>query len=103
MDVLLFPTYREGFGNVSIEAQALEIPVITSNATGAKDTVEDKHTGYIVEIGDYIKIAEKTETLIIDETLRYELGRNARKRVIDKFDSKIIWKHLETIYRNKNL
>ena len=103
MDVLLFPTYREGFGNVSIEAQALEIPVITSNATGAKDTVEDKHTGYIVEIGDYIKIAEKTETLIIDETLRYELGRNARKRVVDKFDSKIIWKHLETIYRNKNL
>ncbi|WP_425385601.1 glycosyltransferase family 4 protein [Staphylococcus capitis] len=103
MDVLLFPTYREGFGNVSIEAQALEIPVITSNATGAKDTVEDKQTGYIVEIGDYITIAEKTETLINDESLRYELGRNARKRVTEKFDNKIIWKHLETIYRNKNL
>ena len=44
---------------MSIEAQALEIPVITSNATGAKDTVEDKHTGYIVEIGDYIKLLRK--------------------------------------------
>lgn len=102
MDVLLFPTYREGFGNVSIEAQALEIPVITSNATGAKDTVENERTGFIVEIGDYRTIADKTESLINDENLKIELGSSARKRVTEKFDSQIIWKHLETIYRNKN-
>lgn len=46
MDVLLFPTYREGFGNVSIEAQAVEVPVIVNNVTGAKDTLVDNFTGF---------------------------------------------------------
>ena len=46
MDVLLFPTYREGFGNVSIEAQAVEVPVIANNVTGAKDTLVDNFTGF---------------------------------------------------------
>ena len=36
MDVLVFPTYREGFGNVSIEAQAVEVPVIVNNVTEQK-------------------------------------------------------------------
>ncbi|MBL7564632.1 glycosyltransferase family 4 protein [Staphylococcus saccharolyticus] len=102
MDVLLFPTYREGFGNVSIEAQAVEVPVITSNATGAQDTVDDEQTGFIVDIGDYKAMANKTETLMNNEILRQRLGTNARVRVAKRFKSEIVWKHLETIYRNKN-
>lgn len=102
MDVLLFPTYREGFGNVSIEAQAVEVPVITSNATGAQDTVDDAQTGFIVDIGDYKAMANKTETLMNNEILRQRLGTNARARVAKRFKSEIVWKHLETIYRNKN-
>ncbi|MBL7573816.1 glycosyltransferase family 4 protein [Staphylococcus saccharolyticus] len=102
MDVLLFPTYREGFGNVSIEAQAVEVPVITSNATGAQDTVDDAQTGFIVDIGDYKAMANKTEILMNNEILRQRLGTNARARVAKRFKSEIVWKHLETIYRNKN-
>ena len=102
MDVLLFPTYREGFGNVSIEAQAVEVPVITSNATGAQDTVDDEQTGFIVDIGDYKAMANKTEILMNNEILRQRLGTNARARVAKRFKSEIVWKHLETIYRNKN-
>src|SRR5699024_1044777 len=39
MDIFVFPTYREGFGNVSIEAQAMGVPVITFDVTGARDTL----------------------------------------------------------------
>lgn len=101
MDVLVFPTHREGFGNVSIEAQAVEVPVITTNVTGAKDTVINDETGYIVEKGDYIAMAEKLELLINRPQLKSILGVNGRKRVETKFVNEIVWKDLEQVYRDK--
>lgn len=101
MNVLAFPTHREGFGNVSIEAQALGVPVITTNVTGAKDTVIDGETGYIVAKGNYTDISNKTEMLINDSDLLKKLGDNAMIRVNEKFDSKIIWNDLLKLYREK--
>ncbi|SUJ43641.1 putative capsular polysaccharide biosynthesis protein [Staphylococcus aureus] len=98
MNVFVFPTHREGFGNVSIEAQALEVPVITTNVTGAIDTVVNGETGFIVEKGDFKAIAEKIEKLINDESLRETIGHNGRKRVENKFSSQIIWEELESMY-----
>lgn len=100
MDVLVFPTYREGFGNVSIEAQAVEVPVIVNNVTGAKDTLIDKVTGYLVKKGDFEQIAQKIEYLINHPSLKEEMGKNGRRRVEEKFRNEIVWKHLETIYKN---
>lgn len=101
MDVLVFPTHREGFGNVSIEAQAVEVPVITTNVTGAKDTVKSEETGYIVEQGDYIGIAEKIELLINNPELRSKLGSNGRDRVKTKFTNEVIWTALENFIEIK--
>lgn len=101
MDVLVFPTYREGFGNVSIEAQAVKVPVITTNVTGAVDTVEDKLTGYIVAKGDYKGIAKRVEMLIKNPELKEKLGNIARKKVEEKFNSIDIWKHLHSFYEEK--
>lgn len=100
MDVLVFPTYREGFGNVSIEAQAVEVPVIVNNVTGAKDTLINHVTGYLVEKGNYNQIAQKLEFLINNPAIRKQLGINGRENVESKFRNEIIWKHLETIYKN---
>ncbi|MCT1483497.1 glycosyltransferase family 4 protein [Staphylococcus hominis] len=100
MDVLVFPTYREGFGNVSIEAQAVEVPVIVNNVTGAKDTLINNVTGYLVEKGNYNQIAQKLEFLIDNPAIKKQLGINGRENVESKFRNEIVWKHLETIYKN---
>ena len=100
MDVLVFPTYREGFGNVSIEAQAVEVPVIVNNVTGAKDTLINNVTGYLVEKGNYNQIAQKLEFLIDNPAIKKQLGISGRENVESKFRNEIIWKHLETIYKN---
>ncbi|MCE5090374.1 glycosyltransferase family 4 protein [Staphylococcus devriesei] len=100
MDVLVSPTYREGFANVSLEAQAVEIPVITTRATGAIDTIEDNKTGFLVDVGESKTIADKVEYLINHPEIKVQMGINARKRVEEKFRNEVVWKHLETIYKN---
>lgn len=101
MDVFIFPTYREGFGNVSIEAQALGIPTITYNVTGAKDTVINNETGFIVEPGDYVKIAEKIELLLINEKLKARMGTKGEEWVNNNFSNEIIWGKLMRFYNFK--
>lgn len=101
MDVFVFPTYREGFGNVSIEAQILGIPTITYNVTGAKDTVKNNETGYIVRTGDYHEIANKIEILINDLELKNKLGKQGEEWVRDNFSSEIIWKEMVDYYNKK--
>ncbi|PTK14110.1 glycosyltransferase family 1 protein, partial [Staphylococcus saprophyticus] len=101
MDVFIFPTYREGFGNVSIEAQALGIPTITYNVTGAKDTVINNETGFIVEPGDYVKIAEKIELLLINEKLKAHMGTKGEEWVNNNFSNEIIWEKMMRFYNFK--
>ena len=52
MNVLALPTYREGFPQVPLEAQANGVPVVTTTATGAIDSVIDGVTGFSVPVGD---------------------------------------------------
>lgn len=98
MDIFVFPTYREGFGNVSIEAQLLKVPVITTNVTGARDTVINEKTGFIVEKNEVESIVEKIELLINDENYRENLGENGKARIEKFFSNDVIWNDLEKMY-----
>lgn len=101
MSVLVFPTHREGFGNVSIEAQALEVPVITYDVTGAKDTVLHNKTGFIVPKEDSNAIFDKLSYFYQNEDKRTEFGQNGRKWVFENFSNETIWKELLKLYNDR--
>ena len=99
MDVFCLPTLREGFPNVVLEASASEIPVVTTDATGAVDSVASGRTGLIAAAGSAHELANQLEALINDATLRKEMGEAARKWTIENFDRENVWNRTESFYR----
>jgi glycosyltransferase involved in cell wall biosynthesis len=85
MDVLVLPTYREGFPNVPLEAQAAGKPVVTTRATGAIDSVLDGETGLLVPVGDASALVSAIKSLLCDATLRKEMGRRGQEWVTREF------------------
>lgn len=87
MDILLLPTHREGFPNVILEAAASGVPAITTDATGASDSVVHEETGLIIRVGDTFGLSSGVKRLLADSQLRSTMGTNARSRVVQYFDS----------------
>ena len=87
MDILLLPTYREGFPNVILEAAASKVPAITTDATGAVDSVIHGETGLVTKVADTSSLIGAVSHLLADSRLRHRMGKKANKRVLQYFDS----------------
>jgi glycosyltransferase involved in cell wall biosynthesis len=98
MDVLVLPTHREGLGYVPLEAAAARRPVVTTNATGAVDTVIPGETGVLVDVGDSRTLARELSALLPDGERRERLGRRGRERVVRDFQQQRIWDELIAVY-----
>jgi glycosyltransferase involved in cell wall biosynthesis len=99
MDILLLPTSREGFPNVVLEAGASGVPVVTTDATGAVDSVIDHETGLVSPLHQSLTFASNVEILVLEEKFRTKLGRAAHKWVTSSFDEIDVEAHYEEFYR----
>ena len=90
MDILLLPTHREGFPNVVLEAASSRIPAITTNATGAADSVIHGKTGLITKIGDVPSLIGAVELLLRSRRLRSRMGAHALARARRSFEAGVI-------------
>jgi glycosyltransferase involved in cell wall biosynthesis len=85
MDMMVLPTWREGFPNVVLEAEATGIPVITTLSTGSRDAVLAEITGILIPAGYPVAIAEAVLRLIRHPEEQHRMGTAARAWVIDEF------------------
>jgi glycosyltransferase involved in cell wall biosynthesis len=85
MDVLVHPSHREGFPNVPLEAAAMGVPTVTTNAIGCVDAVVDGVTGLRVEVGDAVGLSRAILSYLDNPELRAEHGAAARARVMSDF------------------
>ena len=84
-DVLLHAATSEGFSNAVMEAQAMELPVVCSDADGLGENVADGETGFVVSRRDSTALADRLERLARDPGLRRRMGQAGRRRVLEKF------------------
>lgn len=100
-NIIVLPSYREGLPKVLIEAASCGRAVVTTDVPGCRDAIEPNITGLLCEVKDSKSLAEKIETLIIDNNLRNSMGKAGRKLAEKEFDiKKVIEKHFE-IYEGK--
>jgi glycosyltransferase involved in cell wall biosynthesis len=85
LDIMVLPTWREGFPNVVLEAAATGIPVITTLATGSRDAVVPEVTGLLIPPGYPEAITEAMLQLLRDPLRRRQMGVAARKWVMERF------------------
>jgi colanic acid/amylovoran biosynthesis glycosyltransferase len=84
-DVFLHGAVSEGFCNAVLEAQAMELPVVCTNADGLSENVLDGVTGFVVPRRDPAAMAEKLALLAEDGALRQQMGAAGRERVSSHF------------------
>jgi glycosyltransferase involved in cell wall biosynthesis len=85
MDFLVLPSYREGFPTVVLEAAALCVPSIVSDATGCVDSVVHGDTGLVVPARDSVALARAIAYYSQEPRVRFTHGRAARHRVSQYF------------------
>lgn len=85
MDVMVLPTWREGFPNVVLEAAASGIPVVTTLCTGSRDTVVPEVTGLLIPPGYPAAISEAVLQLLRNHARRCRMGMAARAWVLENY------------------
>jgi glycosyltransferase involved in cell wall biosynthesis len=100
MDVVALPSYREGYPNVVLEAQAASKAVVTTTATGCCDSIVDGVTGTLVPVADPHALAEALTALLADPARARGMGNAGRQRVLKYFTQQVIWEALVREYRS---
>lgn len=85
MDVMVLPTWREGFPNAVLEAASTGIPVVTTLSTGSRDSVIPEVTGLLIPPGYPEAISEAVLKLLRDPARRRSMGRAARAWVVEHY------------------
>ncbi len=101
LDVVVLPTYREGFPNVALEAAAMALPVVATKIPGCVDAVVDGQTGILVPARDAESLAAAMLRLADDPDYRQALGQSGRERVVRDFKPAVIWEALLAEYQSE--
>ncbi|WP_034752400.1 glycosyltransferase family 4 protein [Chryseobacterium daeguense] len=96
---LAFPSYREGFPNVVMQAGAMELPSIVSDINGCNEIIIEDQNGIIVPVKNSEKLKNAMERLILDEEYYHQLRMNARELIASRYEQSVVWEALLGEYR----
>ena len=93
-DALAFPSYREGFPNVVMQAGAMGLPSIVSDINGCNEIIVEGENGLIIPSKNVEKLKEKMLTLARDKNLYVKLKENSRRMIENRYEQSVVWKAL---------
>jgi len=93
-DALVFPSYREGFPNVVMQAGAMGLPSIVSDINGCNEIIVEGENGLIIPSKNVEKLKEKMLTLARDKNLYIKLKENSRRMIENRYEQFVVWKAL---------
>lgn len=93
-DCLVFPSYREGFPNVVMQAGAMELPSIVSDINGCNEIIVPGENGLIVPAKSEQALLEAMELMLSEEALRERLTTKARSMIVERYEQRVVWEAL---------
>ncbi len=98
-DVLAFPSYREGFPNVVMQAGAMNLPSIVTNINGCNEIIKDNENGIIIPVKDSTSLYRAMILLVNDRSLLEKLKKNARANITFNYEREQFWNLLLAEYK----
>ena len=98
-DVLVFPSYREGFPNVVLEAGALELPSIVTDINGSREIIAEGKNGTIVEPRNTVELYKAMRLLAQQRQMLQQMGQCARSMVAERYEQGFVRQCLKDYYK----
>lgn len=98
-DALVFPSYREGFPNVVMQAGAMGLPSIVSDINGCNEIIQNRINGFIVPIKDRENLQIAMQRMLNEENIYEKLQQNARPTIVSQYKREVIWQKIYEIYQ----
>ena len=98
-DVFVFPSYREGFPNVVLQAGAMGLPSIVTDINGSSEIITEEVNGFIIPSQNEEALYKAMEKLL-DTEERRKLAQQARPQIANRYERKALWKELLKFYRS---
>ncbi|NGY37424.1 glycosyltransferase family 4 protein [Flavobacterium sp. XN-5] len=99
-DTLVFPSYREGFPNVVLQAGAMGLPCIVTDISGSNEIILEGQNGIIIPVKDEVAISNAMIKVSSDKDYYSVLKRNARKMITSRYEQKMVWEALLAEYKS---
>lgn len=90
-DVLVFPSYREGFPNVVLQAGAMGIPAIVTNINGCNEIIKEDFNGKIFSSKDVNALYEKMNWCLNNKNRVKDMASQSRKMIVDRYRQEEVW------------
>jgi glycosyltransferase involved in cell wall biosynthesis len=98
MDVLVLPSYREGFPRAPMEASAMGVPSMVTDIRGCREAVDHGENGLLFPVGDSDALARALIELLGDEERRAQMGETGRRIAEDHFDEQKVFDRVLSEY-----
>ena len=98
-EVFVFPSYREGFPNVVLQAGAMGLPSIVTDINGSSEIITEGVNGFIIPSQNEEALYKAMEKLL-DTEERRKLAQQARPQIANRYERKALWKELLKFYRS---
>ena len=99
-DVLVFPSYREGFPNVVLQAGAMGIASIVSDINGCNEIVEEGVNGTIIPVKNAQAIEKAIASFINNPDRTARMKAAARERIVNRYNQQMVWQAILQEYRD---
>ena len=96
---MVFPSYREGFPNVVMQAGAMGLPSIVTDINGSNEIIIEGFNGTIVPSKNVTALLRAMIRIKEDETWRNQLQSNARSSIISRYEQELVWEALLIKYK----